>query len=397
MSTTYRSNIQNGIRILFIGGYKPFKYRKAGGPNAVSSPLIEMLALNLPKGIEVTVLSTPFKDLTLPLIRPTRIKLGRGVTVKYVPLLSAMLLITSEIAKAHLVHVFAGGELFSILIQIIAKILGKKVVVTFHGYRPLALYFEGRHTTQLKRKLLDTLFRLSIKLSDAVTFVSNFLGLTFKAAGIPVEKSLVIHNGTDMKPHYKARVREEIMILSVTGGHPYRKGLDILLNALGKLKSRGSRKYRIRLVVVGRVPEELMHVINLVQEGGIQVSAMRNVSREKLLEYYSTSHICVQLSRYDSFNLPALEAASQGCAVIVSNRAGVAEVLRECAIVVDVRDTDYIVGALQKLLVNYELREELGRKCSSLSRMYTYDKVALRYLKCYMDVLRGQKAGHNNA
>ena len=100
--------------------------------------------------------------------------------------------------------------------------------------------------------------------------------------------------------------------------------------------------------------------------------------------------ICVQLSRYDSFLLPAPEATSQGCAVI-------AEIFKGSAIIVNIRDTNRVADVLQKLLVNDKLREEVGRKCHSVSRMYAYDKVALRYLKCYIDVLRGQKAGHNSA
>ena len=141
--------------MLFVGGYRHFEYRKRGGAKLVSSLLIDMLTLKLPKNMEVTVLSTPFKELTIPLVKPPTIKLKEGIILRYMPLLSMLPLIMSEIAKAHLVHVFAGGNPFSILIQIIAKILGRKVIVTFPSCSQLELYFEKRSYSLLRRKLAD--------------------------------------------------------------------------------------------------------------------------------------------------------------------------------------------------------------------------------------------------
>ena len=57
-------------KILFVGGYRPFSYRKASGPDAVSSPLIDKFALKLPEGIEMIVLSTQFKELAILCLDP---------------------------------------------------------------------------------------------------------------------------------------------------------------------------------------------------------------------------------------------------------------------------------------------------------------------------------------
>jgi len=325
------------IRVLFIGGYRPFRLRKAGGPNAVSSPLIDAFALITPKRLEITVLSTPFKEITLPVFRPTTLKLGK-IVVKYMPLVTAIPVLINEIAKAHLIHVFAGGEPLSILIQLIAKMLGRKVIATFHGYIPMEFYFEGRFLHPLKRKLYDLLYWLSIKLSDAVTFVSNLLKsnalITLGLTEEETKKFHVIYNGTDLTPQLQDKPANEVVILTLTGGFPYRKGLDIVLNILSMFKL----EIPVKLVIVGQVPRELTHLIELIKRNGTKLVILYRVSRAELIRYYDEAHICIQLSRFDSFLLPALEAASRGCGIVVSNRAGVSEILRGAAVVVDIND-----------------------------------------------------------
>ncbi len=385
--------------MLFIGGYRPFKYRRKGGPNAVSSPLIDAFALKAPRGFQIIVLSTPFRELAVPILKPLMIRLRGKVILKYIPLLSALPLIMREVAKAHVIHVFAGGEPLSVLIQLIAKILGKKSIVTFHGYDPIVSYFERRPLPYLARKLREIFYRISIELSTLVTFVSNFLRIEFKAAGLLDDKApmhVVIHNGTDLKPMHQTKPKDKTIILSVIGGFPYCKGLDIMLKILERLTKRFQEhqiKLPIKVMIVGKVPEDLQQFLDRLAHYAIQVHVLHDIPHEKLLELYRQAHICVQLSRSESFLLPALEAASQGCAVVVSNRTGVAEALRNSAVIVDIKNEDQILNKLFKLIMDDKYREEIGHRCYEASKKYTYDKIALKYLRLYYILLLSSGKG----
>lgn len=128
-------------RILLIAGYRPFKYRLAGGPNAVSSPLIDVLAsLKIP--VEITVASTPFRELGVPLIHNHIIVLSNNVKVLHFSPLRYFIEIPLLIARSDLAHVFSGEPRY-LLFAVIAKFLRKKLVVTFHGHY-VEEYFEKR-------------------------------------------------------------------------------------------------------------------------------------------------------------------------------------------------------------------------------------------------------------
>jgi len=383
------------IRVLFVGGYRPFKYRRRGGPNAVSSPLIDAFALKAPREFQITVLSTPFRELAIPILKPLTIKLRGKIVLKYMPLLSALPLIMREVAKTHVVHVFAGGEPLSVLIQLISRILGKKTVVTFHSYDPIEFYYERMSLPILARKLREVLYRLSLKYATLIIFTSNFVRVKIQVSGLLTSETsryVIVPNGTDLRPMYETKSKDEIVILSIVGNFPYRKGLDILFRVLEKLIGRLQEhqvKRRIRIVIVGKVPKDLQQLLGKLA-CTVQVCVLHGIPREELLKLYAGSHICVQLSRAEGFLLPALEAASQGCAVIISNRTGVAEVLRGAAIIVNIKDLEEVVSCIQRLLTDDKFREEIGRKCYLRSRAFTYDKVAARYLKCYVDVLKAK-------
>jgi hypothetical protein len=113
----------------FLGGYRPYSLRGlrgGGGPNAVSASLIDAFAKMNLNSIKMIVLSTPFRELGIPVLRPRKLILSKNIEVHYIPLLNPLPVII-ELAKSDLIHIFA-LEPQNIIIALLSKILRKKTL-----------------------------------------------------------------------------------------------------------------------------------------------------------------------------------------------------------------------------------------------------------------------------
>jgi hypothetical protein len=145
------------------------------------------------------VLSTPFRELGVPVLRPRKLILSKNIEVRYIPLLNPFPAIV-ELAKCDLVHIFA-LEPQNIIIAFLSKILRKKTIVTGHGYPPIERLIRPKG---LKFRIYNILIRKIIELSDVVTTVSYILrSVLVQVLSIPkalLNKFVVVHNGTDITP-----------------------------------------------------------------------------------------------------------------------------------------------------------------------------------------------------
>jgi glycosyltransferase involved in cell wall biosynthesis len=378
--------MRRALRICFLGGYRPYNLRGlrgGGGPNAVSAPLIDAFAKMNLNSIRMIVLSTPFRELGIPVLRPRKLLLSKNVEVRYIPLLNPLPVII-ELAKCDLVHIFA-LEPQNIIIAFLSKILRKKTIATSHGYPPIERSIRPKG---LKFRIYNILIRKIIELSDVVTTVSYLLrSILVQALSIPktlLNKFVVIHNGTDLAPILMNKDDDQLKILSVLGRNYLIKGLLVILEALNNLTP--SIKKRILFILIGDIPQNLLTKI----PHGTKLIRLRKVPHEKLAELYTKAHVILQPSLFEAFNLPALEAAGRGCIPIITTRMGVAEIFEneKNAFIVKPGDSESIAKIITLLATNNDLREKMSKEAFKISLNYTYDKVAEKYLFIYLSILK---------
>jgi len=372
-------------RILLIAGYRPFKYRRAGGPNAVSSPLIDALAsLKIP--VEITVASTPFRELGVSLIRNHITVLSNNVRVLHLSLLRYFIDILLLIAKSDLIHIFS-GEPKQLLFAVMAKFLRKKLVVTFHGHY-IEEYLEKK--IQNTKKLYDCLIMRLIKFSDTVTFVSNLLMKTYELTLGPLMiNKCVVPNGTDLNPNFSKKSkhldgREPVVIASILGGHPLRKGISVIFHTLLLLHKKIQLNGRFKFYLLGKIPQEIRNKLEPLDS----VRILPRLTRESLEKLYEKMDILVAPSLFDSFNLPAIEAASKGCAIVLSDKVGASEVLEGCAFIVKTGDAKSLSKILEELIIDHEFLQKAQRLAYNRSLNYVYVNIAVKYLDVYGKVLK---------
>jgi len=113
---------------------------------------------------------------------------------------------------------------------------------------------------------------------------------------------------------------------------------------------------------------------------------------EQLIETYSAADVFATASLAETFGMTVLEAMACGTPVVAFNAGAIPEVLsKDCGILVPAGDVEKFGKALEKLIVNDELREDLGLNCRRRAEQkYSLEKITDEYLKTYKEVLRGK-------
>jgi glycosyltransferase involved in cell wall biosynthesis len=163
---------------------------------------------------------------------------------------------------------------------------------------------------------------------------------------------------------------EQVVFVFVALGHFERKGLPLLLEALGSLDPG-----RVRLLVVGGPPDLVesyrrkaaaARLGDLVQFVGMQADVR---------PYLAAADVFVLPSAYETFSLVALEAAAAGLPLLVTPLHGVEDYVQDGrnGFVVE-RDPEALAAAIAKLLAMTSTeREALGRAARQEASRYGVD------------------------
>ena len=101
----------------------------------------------------------------------------------------------------------------------------------------------------------------------------------------------------------------------------------------------------------------------------------------------SAAELFVFPSLYEGFGLPVLEAMACGTAVVASNVSSVPEVSGDAALLVDPTSVADLARAIQTVLKNGVLREELEGKGLEQAKKFSWETTARETLDLYQSVL----------
>jgi glycogen synthase len=252
-----------------------------------------------------------------------------------------------------------------------AFFLRKPLVVTHSGSycrRPAGLDLRLR----IKHALVNRLTSVAI---------SRYVASFFKT------HSTVIPNPYDARV-FQARVppserKRELVFL---GRLVSEKGLDVLLESLGRLRQR---HFRPQLTVVG-IGAEQMRMEELTKNLGLetQVEFVGPKTGAGLASILNEHQTLVVPSRYDEpFGVVALEGLACGCAVIASSGGGLPEAIGPCGITFPNGDVNALEEALERLLTQPDERERLLAEGPGHLLQFQPHLVAQRYLELFQTVV----------
>ena len=205
--------------------------------------------------------------------------------------------------------------------------------------------------------------------------------------GVDPDKVRVAFNGLDLdsfKPDPTVE-RDTDHVLALASADVPIKGLDVLIDAMARLKARGRTP---RLTVIGQLRDGPTKRA-LIETGLLDsVEFVSGLSLDEIVALYRKATVFVSASRFEGFGFPAAEAMACGAPVIVSRGGALPEVAGEAGIVTEVEDADGLADALERVLSDPELQQQMSAACAARAHSaFRWDEHARASLDLYYDAL----------
>jgi glycosyltransferase involved in cell wall biosynthesis len=262
----------------------------------------------------------------------------------------------------------------------------KKIVVTSLDLCPLT--FQKKKCSFIYAKMLKLL-----NLADRIIAISNSVkNDLIKFANLPEEKIDVIYLGVDKKIFHPIDSKNlnkivsndfsrKKMILHV-GVDNKRKNIKNLLLAFYKL----SKKYKdVELIRVGTPSKESLQLIKILNLQN-KVKYLQNCSDTDLNKLYNLCDLFIFPSFCEGFGLPLVEAMACGAPIITSKNSSMPEVVGDAAILIDPKNINDIFRAMDQILSDDSLKEELKRKAYKRSKLFSWEKTFNQTIKVYHSI-----------
>lgn len=204
-----------------------------------------------------------------------------------------------------------------------------------------------------------------------------FAEATRDAYALP-EAPLTVHNG---RSHVPGEPGPELADCVFTAGRLWDegKGMAVLDRAAERIAS----------LVVAAGPLSGPHGQS-VRLGSIR--ALGRVDDAEIARRLAARPVFVSPSLYEPFGLAVLEAAQAGCPLVLSDIATFRELWGGAAVFFPPGDDAALADALQSLMLDPALRQELGAAAFERSRRYTVEATVMRMLGVYGDLLAARPA-----
>jgi glycosyltransferase involved in cell wall biosynthesis len=308
---------------------------------------------------------------------------------------SAALAIRFAVAPPDILHVqyiplIEQGFPFEFWFMEYAKKLGIKLVYTVHNALPLDVSGNLTETYQRVYRLPDAL--ICHNQSTRTRLVEEF--------GVEPERILLIHHGpmfhdTQGWTKEEARARlgyppDQCIVLWQGIVMPY-KGLDFLLDAWHKVRSRGSN---CRLVIAGTGEQRWLRGIEeKIRALGIQDSVdanLRFLTVEEVALHYHAADMVVYPYKEISTSGALMTGISFRKALVATNLPSFAELLRdgENAALVQYGDVEGLAATLERLIQDPAERDRLAAGLGELGALRDpWAPIARETRNCYESLL----------
>lgn len=177
------------------------------------------------------------------------------------------------------------------------------------------------------------------------------------------------------------------VIIGIVGSIHFRKGHDVLINAISKLTAE--LKKCIHLIIVGDGDNDEELLLHQLLENNKLLPLSSKFKFQDPKPIYDVVDIFVLPSRLEGFPLVTLEAFMSGCCVVRSNVEGAYDQIkdRETGFIFQSEDSDALSNILQKLIIDKDLRESVAARGRDFALAnFTSEIMASKTLEVYQKV-----------
>lgn len=257
-----------------------------------------------------------------------------------------------------------------------------RTVATLHDVIPLSHphWFPAVMRWRLRRWIASVARAQHVLASSAFTRAEIVRCLSFEPARITV-----VPLGQRAAPPTPFQP-DKCYFLAVGTLEP-RKNLATTLRAYARLRKHWPAAPPLK--VVGGQGWGRVRVEALLTELDLQnaVELMGHVSDERLWRLYAGAVCLVYPSLHEGFGFPPLEAMACGCPVIVANTGSLPEVVGEAGVRVDPLDVEAIAVAMQRLIEEPDMADDLRRKGRARAASFSWERCARETVAVYRRVV----------
>jgi len=199
---------------------------------------------------------------------------------------------------------------------------------------------------------------------------------------LAAEKIKVVYPGVGLRPKTEdlKRINLPKKFILYLGTLEPRKNVEGVILALEKISQQD-----LYLVIAGGQGWLYQKIYKLARQSkvGSRIIFLNYVSPADRFGLYQKAQMLVWPSFYEGFGFPPLEAMSVGCPVITSSNSSLSEVVGEAALLVDPYNINEIAEAINQLLSNSQLRQNLVDKGYEQIKKYSWKESARKMIDLF--------------
>jgi glycosyltransferase involved in cell wall biosynthesis len=197
-------------------------------------------------------------------------------------------------------------------------------------------------------------------------------------------RTKIVFNGANLpfQHEIQRKPRQRLKVLSLGNLRPAKN----YANALKALALLEDLDFEYHIAGEGELRAELQQ---LCQELGLEAKVRFLGYVEAIPELLAATDIFLMPSKWEGFGLAAVEAMNASLPLVVTNVAGLREVVNNvtpCALLVDPEDPEAIATAVRQLLLSPVLRLQLGKNAFRQAAKFSVDQMVEYYLNLYVEL-----------
>jgi glycosyltransferase involved in cell wall biosynthesis len=249
------------------------------------------------------------------------------------------------------------------------------------SYEPKEMRRYGFSLARLRLILLRFIQTRSMKRAAGVIFLTQYAALVIQKAIPELPRFSVIPHGVgkafrqaDVVHARLAIAREPLRCLYVSNAELYKHQWNVV-KAIGALRTLG---YPTTLLLMGggtgRAQRLLEAEISRTDPKREFVETEGFVRHEDVPNALTNADVFIFASSCESISITLIEAMASGLPIACSNRGPLPEVLMDGGVYFDPEDFASISNAVERLLLNQDLRLSMGRRAAALSEQYSWER-----------------------
>ena len=363
-----------------------------GGPIPVMRELAGGLVV---RGHEVDVVTTTLEEIGRRFSGGPGARVVDGATVRYLAtplrfrwmgLAPGLTRELSELPRPDVVHIFGYRDFLGTWASRWCRRRG--IPYVFEG---LGMVRPKLRKVALKRLLDHTVYRGVIRGAAVAVAASSRERDEYVDAGIDPQRVEVRPNGVAPRVARPGALRAQLgldattpLLLSV-GRVADGKGLDLVVESLADIP-------RAQLAIVGpddgHGTTERLDAIGRRLGVSDRVHLLGPAAEAMVAAAYADADVFVLASAHENFGMVAAEAAAAGVPVVLTDRCGVAELLRDAAVVIPY-DGAAVSEAVRSLLRDKELSARLAAAGPRATTALAWPEIVRRQEEIYRRVVAG--------